>query len=114
MMKNDNIKGGRPRLEDFKKKTRTIAIRLSLIDYMYVKACTDESGLRLSEFAYRAVMDKEIHKLLTTDEISILSDIRKIGNNLNQLTRYTHLGDDTLTRIRRILDYLTGIIRKVR
>ncbi len=114
MTTQNRNKGGRPRLDAHQKRTRTIAVRFSPPDYMYVKACACECGLTPSEFVYRAAMSQPTTVMLTAEEVKVIADIRNIGNNLNQITRYMHLGMDVSSDIQSIIEFIASVIHKVR
>ncbi len=114
MTTQNRNKGGRPRLDAHHKRTRTIAVRFSPPDYMYVKACADECGLTPSEFVYRAAMNQPTTVMLTSEEMRAIADIRNVGNNLNQITRCMHLGMDISSDIQSIIGLIASVIHKVR
>lgn len=101
-------------LPDYKKKTQGILVRFTPVDMIYLRSCADECGLRVAEYIYRAAMNQQTTILLTRDEMTAIADIRNIGNNLNQIARAMHLGKAVEQDIREIIDFITGILRKLR
>lgn len=114
MKANKHNKGGRPAKADYKKRSVEITVRFTPVDKIYIKSCADECGLRVAEYIYRAAMRQETSQLLTEEEITAITKLRNIGNNLNQITHALHLGEVRETEIKEIISFITDIIRKVR
>lgn len=114
MKTNSKNKGGRPLKPDYSKKSKGVMVRFTPVDMIYLKSCAGECGLRIAEYIYRAAMHQETTQLLTKDEITAVTQLRNIGNNLNQITHALHLGEVRESEIKEIISFITGIIRKVR
>ena len=114
MEKSTKNKGGRPALPDYKKKSHSVKVMFSPVDMIYLKSCASECGLRPAEYVYRAAMNQETTVLLTPDERTAVTELRNIGNNLNQITKAMHLGAQVEQDAREIITFITGILRKVR
>ena len=113
MENNYKNKGGRPALSDYKKKNHAVKVMFSPVDYIYVKASADECGLRVAQYVHHAAMNQETTMLLTKEEMNAISEIRNVGNNLNQITRAMHLGADVKHDIENIVAFITGVLRKL-
>lgn len=113
MEDNNKNKGGRPVLPEYKKKNHAVKVMFSPVDYIYVKASADECGLRVAQYVHRAAMNQETTILLTKEEMNAISEIRNVGNNLNQITRAMHLGTDVKHDIENIVAFITGVLRKL-
>ena len=113
-MTSKHNKRGRPAKPDYKKRSVEITVRFTPVDMIYLKSCAGECGLRVAEYIYRATMHQETTQLLNKDEMSAVTQLRNIGNNLNQITHAMYLGEVKETEIKEIISFITGIIRKVR
>lgn len=87
----------RPQKEDVLKKSRKIDFRLNDTEYDIIESRAAQAGMTVSEF----VRHQALHGKYTVryslcadnDELrQILMELRAIGNNLNQIARYFHLG----------------------
>lgn len=114
MEDNNKNKGGRPVLPEYKKKNHAVKVMFSPVDYIYVKASADECGLRVAQYVHHAAMNQETTVLLTKEEMNAISEIRNVGNNLNQITRAMHLGADVSHDIENIVAFIAEVVRKVR
>ena len=101
-------------LPDYKKKSQSVKVMFSPVDMIYLKSCDDECGLSRAEYVYRAAMNQETTTLLTPEERTAVTELRNIGNNLNQIARAMHLGAQVEQDIRDIISFIIGILRKVR
>ncbi len=114
MSDNAKKKGGRTALPEYKKKAVGVMVRFSPVDMIYLRACADECGLRVAQYVHRAALNQETTRLLSKEEMTAVSEIRNVGNNLNQITKAMHLGASVEKDIRDIIAFITGILRKLR
>ncbi len=54
-----------------------------------------QSGLSLSEYQRRAILDCVVIEQKSILESKVVRELSAIGNNLNQLVRKTHIHDET-------------------
>ena len=78
-------------------KTHRITIRLDDAQYEIIQGSAKEAGMSISEYIrQQAVFGKvEIHNHIVADFPKLeklAQEFSAIGNNLNQLTRYFHMG----------------------
>lgn len=76
------------------KRTKTVAVRLTDQEHAaWVKAAHDDGRMQLGRWA-REHIARSMHEEENADLINTLADFRsellRIGNNLNQLTRKAH------------------------
>ena len=79
------------------KKTHNLKIRLDDIQYSVIKDSAKEAGMNISEYIRRQAVygkvDIHIHIALDFPQLEKLTrEFTRMGNNLNQLTRYFHMG----------------------
>lgn len=83
---NTHKRGRKPK-EEWQLLRDEIKLRLDDGDYAVLRDKVRESGLSISQFCTRAVMDKPVRRALTEEEYSMVRALQGIANNLNQLTR---------------------------
>lgn len=114
-MRNENkAKGGRPTLPEYSRKHKSINVRLSTMEYSYVFGEAKQCGLRVAEYARRAIIDQKVTKLLTPEEWKAIADIRNIGNNLNQLARQGNIGSNVQSQANLIIEFISSILKRLR
>lgn len=87
----------RPKKEPLKKRKNCIMIRLSDPEYELVANCAKEAGYPPAVYARKQVLDSnvEIHCPIVIDIDALrklTAEFGKIGNNLNQIAKYFHMG----------------------
>lgn len=80
-------KRGRKPKEEWQLLRNEIKLRFDDGDYAVLLDKARESGLSVSKFCTRAIMDKPVRRALTDEEYSMVRTLQGIANNLNQLTR---------------------------
>ncbi len=100
---------------DIGAKEKKIFIRVSEDMHELISYEAEKSGLSISEFCRRVLLNRPIKKLpiIIHDEREILQELRninKVGNNLNQIARHLNEGgernDALLQEIRKTLTTL--------
>ena len=97
------------------KKTHILKIRLDDIQYNAIQDLAKEAGMSMTEYIrHQAVYGKvEIHNHIVADfpKLDELTrEFATIGNNLNQLTRYFHMGG---LKSKAMTDELTRCINEI-
>lgn len=71
-------------------RPKQIVIRLSEEEFAQVKAQVEKSGLKQQDYLIRAITEKTIYN---TDGLKdLVPEIKRVGNNLNQLSRKANEG----------------------
>lgn len=77
-------------------RTSWLGVRLSATEHHKIKQRARSANLSMSEYVrHKALIDDTNRPIIHTDPETLKQlhvDLRRIGNNLNQLTRATHLG----------------------
>ena len=86
--------------KEFGAKEKRIFIRVSEDMHELISYEAEKSGLSISEFCRRVLLNRPIKKLpiIIHDEREILQELRninKVGNNLNQIARHLNEGGET-------------------
>ena len=100
--------------KDIGVKEKRIYFRVSEALYDVITYSAEKSGLSISEYCRRAVLNQPMKKLpiIIHDESEILQELRninKLGNNLNQIARHLNQGGATqpiLEEIKREIAHL--------
>ena len=97
------------------KKTHNLKIRLDDIQYNNIQELAKEAGMSMTEYIlHQAVYGKvEIHNHIVADFPKLeklTQEFSAIGNNLNQLTRYFHMGG---LKSKAMTDELTRCINEI-
>ncbi len=71
-------------------RPKQVVIRLTEKEKSQISTKVSKSKLKQQEYIIRALLDKDITVIEGIEELNI--QLRKIGNNLNQLTREVHQG----------------------
>lgn len=77
-------------VEKKQNKNRHFNFRVNEKEYNKIKSKIEKSKLNTSEYLLKSAMDKEIIVINGLEEIII--QLRKIGNNINQLTKLCNQG----------------------
>lgn len=77
-------------------RTSWLGVRLSAAEHHKIKLRAQSANLSMSEYVRnKALVDDANRPIIHTDPETLTQlhiDLRRIGNNLNQLTRAAHLG----------------------
>lgn len=94
-------------------RTKQIVIRMTDQEIEAVKKKIDQSGMRQQEYLIKALTQKEI---ISTDGIKeLLPEMKRIGNNINQIARNCNEGDQaTRDEIRKVGEELNDTWRLLR
>ena len=98
-------------------KNRHFNFRVNEKEYNKIKSKIEKSKLNTSEYLLRTAMDKDIIVIDGLEEI--IMQLRKIGNNINQLTKLCNQGrltninlEDVKKKMKSIWQLLNLLIQK--
>ena len=104
-------------VEKKQNKNRHFNFRVNEKEYNKIKSKIEKSKLNTSEYLLKTAMDKEIIVIKGLEEIII--QLRKIGNNINQLTKLCNQGrltnislEDVKKEMKSIWQLLNLLIQK--
>lgn len=108
---------GRPRLAPGERMTDGLRVRMTAAERASVEARAAQAGLSPSEFARRAISGAKI-ETPANDRAAIppmlITELGRIGNNLNQIAHAAHLGRElrrmaevSLTEVRALVAAIT-------
>ena len=104
-------------VEKEQNKNRHFNFRVNEKEYNKIKSKIEKSKLNTSEYLLRTAMDKDIIVIDGLDEI--IKQLRRIGNNMNQLTKLCNQGrikninlEDVKKEMKSIWQLLNLLIQK--
>ncbi len=83
----DKMKGGRPKKGPTTRKSKTIGVCFSEPELYTIRFRAKQAALPLSIYCHDAILEGIIKEPLKKEELEVLRNLSKMGNNLNQLTR---------------------------
>jgi hypothetical protein len=72
------------------KKSKMFTMRMSESDYAFIKHRTDRASMDMTGYFTASALDKQIVVVEGLDKV--LSELKAIGRNLNQLTTLCNMG----------------------
>jgi len=83
-------KGGRPTLPQARRRSKSVTVRFSKIDYETLRVRCRKANRRLSEYIRESALQSEVVMPHTTESASLYRNLAGMANNLNQLARLSH------------------------
>lgn len=119
-------KGGRPALPKARRRSKSVTVKFSKIDYETLRVRCRKANRRLSEYIRESALQSEVVMPHTTESASLYRDlagmanrsnsVRLQGKNLNQLARLSHQTSlyHTSRKVDEALDKVLAIISEYR
>lgn len=90
VVKTQRHKGGRPTLPKARRRSKSVTVRFSKIDYKTLRVRCRRANRRLSEYIRESALQSEVVMPHTTENASLYRELAGMTNNLNQLARLSH------------------------
>ena len=115
MIKIDNKKGGRPKLNPSEKLQYRIPVRLCTRDFYALKAKASQAGMTYTEVARMAIIGCQIRQRLTPEQMDCIRKLSGMGNNLNQIARRANAEGyiDARTEYFYLADKIDNVINQI-
>lgn len=115
-MREHRNTGGRPTLPQARRRSKSVTVKLSKIDYETLRIRSRKANRRLAEYIRDTVLQTEMPIAHTTVDASIFRNLAGVANNLNQLTKLSHQTSlyRTNYRLKEVLDGVMKIINDYR
>ena len=109
-------KGGRPALPKARRRSKSVTVKFSKIDYETLRVRCRKTNRRLSEYIRESALQSEVVMPHTTESASLYRDLAGMANNLNQLARLSHQTSlyHTSRKVDEALDKVLAIISEYR
>ena len=89
-------------------KDEFIRFRVAGWEKHYITKKAEKAHMSISEFVRSAAMDREVTVIEGMDEL--LTELRRQGNNLNQITRLAHQGRVTEVNLAELISLYRKIL----
>lgn len=106
----------RPKKQDGEKRTEQLNLRLTLAELEAVRIEADKAGLSVADYVRRRAVGMPVSAAPRRTDAALVSEINRIGVNVNQLTRAVHIDDlspSFTSDWRGALDELRQVLTKV-
>ena len=104
-------KGGRPSLSKARRRSKSVTVKFSKIDYEILRTRSRKANRRLAEYIRESALKSEVVQPHTEADMKEYRTLVGMANNLNQLTRLAH--QDSIIYLYSPLDRLLGEITDV-
>lgn len=95
------------------KKTENVHLRLTPDEFALLKEQSERTGRSMSDLIRAAWKKMKIVELPPADFSETVVQLRRIGNNLNQLTRAANAGEVNIPEIRSVLSEIAAVDKKL-
>ncbi len=95
------------------KKTKALLLRLTPDEIALLKEQSERTGRSMSDIIRAAWKKMRIVELPPADFQETVVQLRRIGNNLNQLTRAANAGEIDIPEIKSILGEIAAVDKKL-
>ena len=115
-MKKQQHTGGRPTLPQARRRSKSVTVKFSKIDYETLRIRSRKANRRLAEYIRETALQAEPPAQHTTVDAGVFRNLAGVANNLNQLTKLTHQTSlyRTNYRLNEVLDGVMEIINDYR
>ena len=113
MRRNDEKDMARPKKYDEEKRTERFNLRLTLAEIEHLGTQAAATGLAPHEYVRRRVLGHVVAPAPRQADAALVSEINRIGVNVNQLARATHRCSDFTAYWREIGGQLEAVLRRV-
>lgn len=103
----------RPKKDPQEKRSEVARFRLTLAEKAHLREQVHASGLTEAEFLRRRALGIPVRVTATRSDPALVSELNRVGVNVNQLARATHRGADFTAYWREIGQCLQVIMDKV-
>ena len=109
-------KGGRPALPKARRRSKSVTVKFSKIDYETLRVRCRKVNRRMAEYIRESALQSEVVMPHTTESAGLYRDLAGMANNLNQLARLSHQTSlyHTSRKVDEALDKVLAIISEYR
>lgn len=106
--------GGRPKLAEYQKRTKSCQVMFNESDYIYVMDKAQRCGLTISEYCHQAAMDGAVKEHIQPEQAALIRDIAGVTNNVNQIAHKMHAFglEETYHSCQEIINVLLNLINE--
>ena len=106
--------GGRPKLAEYQKRTKSCQVMFTESDYIYIMDKAQRCGLAISEYCHQAAMDGAVKEHIQPEQAALIRDIAGVANNVNQIAHKMHAFglEETYHSCQEIINVLLNLINE--
>ena len=94
-----------------RKRNRTLTIRVTDDEWFAIMEQVAKAGMTVTDYLVTAAVTKEIH--VAEDTKPLISELKRIGNNLNQIAVKVNAGAFSSYNFQEVIDLQRAIYREV-
>ena len=115
-MREHRNTGGRPTLPQACRRSKSVTVKFSKIDYETLRIRSRKANRRLAEYIRETALQAEPPAPHTTVDAGVFRNLAGVANNLNQLTKLSHQTSlyHTNYRLKEVLDGVMEMINDYR
>ena len=108
--------GGRPKLAEYQKRTKSCQVMFTESDYIYIMDKAQRCGLTISEYCHQAAMNGAVKEHIQAEQAALIRDIAGVANNVNQIAQKMHAFglEETYHPCQEIINVLLNLINESR
>lgn len=103
----------RPRKDTAERREEQIKLRLTLAELEHLRTQAERAGLSTAEYGRRRILGHEVSPRASRADAALVSELNRIGVNVNQLARAAHTDPDATRDWRFVLTELRQVLAKV-
>lgn len=106
--------GGRPKLAEYQKRTKSCQVMFNESDYIYIMDKAQRCGLTVSEYCHQTAMDGTVKERIKPEQAALIRDIAGVANNVNQIAHKMHAFglQETYHSCQEIINVLLNLINR--
>ena len=106
--------GGRPKLAEYQKRTKSCKVMFNESDYIYVMDKAQRCGLTISEYCHQAAMNGAVKEHIQPEQAARIRDLAGVANNVNQIAHKMHAFglEETYHSCQEIINVLLNLINE--
>lgn len=96
------------------KRERQIKFRCNATELLTIKSKSNQAGMTPARYSRESALGNQITiRRMSKDEKEALMQLSRIGNNLNQLTRYFHEGQMMYTKLAKLINEIEKKLEEI-
>jgi len=96
------------------KRTKKHTVRFTFSEDVILKRTASKYGVTVSEYIRQKALNIKIKPVMTDDEVKVFLSLTGMANNLNQLTKQSHLKIDVSQEVQQVLTNITSVLNNLK
>lgn len=98
-------------MQEKRRRDKTLTVRLTETEKRYIEKQAEKSNLNLTNYIVKLSLETSI--IVKDDTRPLLIELKRIGNNLNQIATKVHSGAFSLYNFQEVIDMQKELNRKL-